>query len=643
MKRRNKNKLVEPEGKECRGLLTLGSLLPFLLVSIFVFLRLLLYYNQFLGREVYLKYDEAIYAMLSQRFLAGDLTNALNPYWNAGFPIFTIPFYLLTRQWEDAQFLVSVTAHTLLVFVLYFTLRRTSQFLAILSAFLLAFSSPIEKLFVLWGGVTEPLYLLFFWLAIYFSWQGLVGKKIKNYALSGLFFGLAYFTRTEVIYTMVIFLLITFLSFIFKKRTEFTLRIFTNKITIGAVIGAILVYLYSPLTKLAKFTTLKFLIVKSARSIFFASLFLLAALLGLFFERKQINLFRALKQIAPRIGVVIAIFLLVNATYIAVISINLGRPTLSGKYAYLRSGHQFTPEPDRLTTWAQDIWSIDFPNYRSPYYDSTKLLPVIWKNLDNSLEAAWKRIGTNLGFYAYDNIFSNLLAWLTLFGFLAALLQRRFSFFALYLGVLWLGSFAFIAYFMDSAFRYLAFSFPIFYVYQAFAILVVGQTLSKINRSLLPITLITFCLFFFSKNVDTDGFRQVSKTNRYSDQKIIGDWLKEKGIDLIMARTEGISFYSGAKMIYMPAANPQTIIKFAKGWGVEYLLARPVESSWDYMRPIVNPNFNHPDLALKHQFEEGTLIWKVKLTEEEKLYNFRTDQDVNKRFDDINIDSQIKI
>ena len=93
----------------------------------------------------------------------------------------------------------------------------------------------------------------------------------------------------------------------------------------------------------------------------------------------------------------------------------------------------------------------------------------------------------------------------------------------------------------------------------------------------------------------------------------------------------------------MPAANPETIIKLAKGWGVEYLLARPLESSWDYMRSIANPKLNTPDLELKHKFPDGSLIWKVRLTENEKLYNFRTTQDVNKRTEDLNVNSQVKI
>ena len=95
-----------------------------------------------------------------------------------------------------------------------------------------------------------------------------------------------------------------------------------------------------------------------------------------------------------------------------------------------------------------------------------------------------------------------------------------------------------------------------------------------------------------------------------------------------MARTEGINYYANTQMVYIPAAPPEEIVKHAKGWGVEYIVSRPVESSWDYMRDIVNPNYKNPNLILVKQFEDSTLIWKVELTPWESEHNFRTDQKI---------------
>lgn len=606
----------------------------FLAILVILILRVVLY-RGLPDLESYLKYDEAIYAMLSQKFLNGEFNLAFHPYWNSGFPLINIPFYTLTGSWEQAQILVSIVSHILLVLVMYITLRRISLAVSLIAAFFTAFSPSFTKL-VTAGGVTEPFYILLFWLAVYFGWQTLSTGKTKIAALAGLFFGLAYLTRTEVIYTLGMFLLFLTLSVFLESKTFPSF----SKFTLAALLGGGLAYLYIPFTKLPKFTTFKFNIFYTTRGIFFALPFIIAAVLSIFFKRNKTSLMSGVKRLIPIFLSLLIVFLLVNLPYVVTISKNLGKPTLSGKYSFIGSAHPFTPEKDRLTTWAQDIWSIDFHNYSSPYYDSGAMFAKMWKFIDHALEATWKRLGTNLDFLAHDNVFSDFEALLIMLGFTLAILQEKFRKFAFYLFVLWLGSFVFVSHFMDAAARYLAFSFPLFYFAQAVAVIGVARLFSKIRPNFFPWAAIIFAIWYFDKNFDTKSFTPASRTIASLDQKIIGDYLKSESIDLIMARTEGVVFYANAKIVYLPAANPETIIKFAKAWGVEYLLARPTESSWDYMRPIADPGFKHPDLVLKHKFEDGSLVWQVKLTQEEKLHNFRTDRDVNQRFTDINVNSQ---
>lgn len=607
---------------------------PILLVFLFVLLRAFIY-RELPGLSYYFGYDDAIYAIISQRFVNGDFNSAFHPYWNSGFPLATLPFYFLTRSWESSQILVSMVSHILLIVVMYLTLRKISLPLAVVASFFAAFSPSFAKL-VTAGGITEPLYVLLFWLAIYFGWQAITVKKVNYYAFAGLFFGLAYLTRTEVIYTLSIFLAFSVLAFFLKLRAFPSF----NKITFLTLAGGVLAYLFIPLTRLSKFTTFQFMIFRSTRGILFALPFAIVAVISIFFEWNKTPLMAGLKKLVPNLIILLIVFLLVNLPYAITISRNLNHPTLSGKYAYIGSAHPFTPEKDRITTWAQDIWSVDFPNYKSPYYDSSRVLPQIWKYLDHALEATWKRLGTNINFFAHDNVFTDFEAGLILFGFIAAFLQTKFRKFVFYLFILWLVSFALVSHFMDAAARYLAFSFPLFYIAQAFAVISIGSLLSRIRPVLLPLAIIIFVVWYLDKKIDFKDFTPAHRAFSNPDQKMIGDYLKSQGINLIMARTEGLSFYSGAKMIYLPAANPETIVNFAKTWGVEYLVARPNEASWDYMRVITNPNFSNRDFELKHKFEDGTLIWKVKLTENEKLHNFRTDKDVNKRSEDININSQ---
>jgi hypothetical protein len=186
---------------------------------------------------------------------------------------------------------------------------------------------------------------------------------------------------------------------------------------------------------------------------------------------------------------------------------------------------------------------------------------------------------------------------------------------------------------MESTKRYLAYSYPLVIVAYAITIFSVGSLgayflkqsgLKLVGRLVGLIIILTLCSIYFRGNFSLSKIFHGEKINRFADQKQLGDWIKSQGIEVIMARTEGISFYSGAKMVYIPAAPPDVIVDFAKNWGVEYILSRPHESSWPYMKVMVDPNFKHKDLRLIHSFPDGSLVWRVSLTDAEKKENFRT-------------------
>ncbi len=545
--------------EKLKRLLKSRLILGLLVVTIFAIFRIVSYYNIFLVRDVYLQGDDAIYAMLSQRFLEGDFLHAFHPYWNSGFPIFTIPFYLITHSWEKAQILLSMTASVALIFVMYFTLGRTSLVLGIIAAYVVAFSTSLEDL-TLFVGLTEPLYILLLWLAIFFSWKIVQTNQLKYYAFAGGFFGLAYLIRTDAAYTI----LAVFLSI------------------------------------------------------------LLALILG--------SKFHSLQDIKLNLLKILAFFLmffLINIPYVAVISQNLSKPTISGKYGYLVAGHFFTPEKDRLTTFAHDIWSTDYPNYSSLFYDYEGVLKEYLRRRDTILEYFPKKFNELLSFYFNGNLFKQFEISLVLIGIIAGLVQRKFLKFTLFLLIIWFGTFLGVANFMDTAKRYLAFSYPFLFTAIALAVLslsnlvgkiIEGQKQKKFGKLAGLIVILIFFTIYFSVY---DSFNRDGGM-RNSDQKEIGDWIKSQNIDVIMARTEGISFYSGAKLVYVPSAPPDVIVDFAKNWGVEYILSRPHESSWPYMKAMVDPNFKHKDLKLIHSFDDGTLVWKVSLTDEEKRYNYRT-------------------
>lgn len=620
--------------------------LPILLIIIFTSFRAFSFFNDLVSKKVYLYSDDAIYATLSQRFLNGDFLEAFHPYWNSGFPMATIPFYLLTKSWENAQFLLSIWAMIVLIPIIYFTLKNISQFLAVIAAFIAAFSPSISKLVNTWG-ISEPIYLIWIWLGVYFGWRTITNRSFRNLILTGIFFGLAYLTKTEAMFVFMGFLGFFTLDYFFERRPKSPKKL--SKLSILSVIVLFLTYIGSFLVDTKLFTKTSLEYHPSARLLLFSYAVFAAAIFGVFFRKKKQAGSLIFKDLINRIFIILIFFFIINLPYILAISTQLGRPALNGKYAVFGSGHQFSPEKDRLTTWAQDIWSIDFPNFKSIYYDPNHAKKIAWKELDTGIEFMWKKIVANLELYKSKNIFTNSEFNIAAIGLILVLMMPKLRKLGLYLLVIWLISLMWISYAMEVSQRYLAFSFPFFYTFYAFFIWVIAKYLSiliskKLKWLSLSLVGMSFLLFFtYENNLTLSNYLAPLGGSVYYDQKQIGDFLRSKNINLIMARTEGISFYSGAKLVYLPAANPQTIVKFAKAWGVEYVLARPVESSWEYMRDITNPNFSYPDLSLYHQFDDGSLIWKISLTEEEKLHNFRTDRDVNQKFDNVNVDSQTKI
>lgn len=253
-------------------------LVGLLLVLFFVLLRGIFYYNHLQGREVYFYSDNAIYAILAQRFLDGDILGAFNPYWNSGFPLATIPFYLLSGKWETAQIMLSMVSHLLLILVIYLTLYKISKSLAILSSFLVAFSNGFGKLVMVWG-ITEPFYVLLYWLAIYFGWRAINTKRMREFAIAGLFFGLAYLTRTEVIYSLGIFLIIASGVFLVRKKKKLSI----TKLSIFFLIAAAVPYIYF----------------RSTRGIFFALIFIGIFIVTIIFEHKKNFFFRS-EEIGPK-------------------------------------------------------------------------------------------------------------------------------------------------------------------------------------------------------------------------------------------------------------------------------------------------------------------------------------------------------
>lgn len=547
--------------------ISLCLLLPIILIKIAIF------YSHISGRFVYFWSDDAIYATLTKRFINGDFMHAFHPYWNPGFPLATIPFYLITGSYEHAQILVSMTSSVLLIIVMFWFFRKFSIFLGFITAFVTAFSVSLYIL-VINEGITEPLYILLLWLAISIGWISLIKKKYILYFLTGLVMGAAYLVRTEIVAIFLIFLA--------------------------------MIVIHD------------------------------------FFLHKTIKVKKWKKILVIEILLVIIGFMLINIPYITIQSIQLGKFTLSGKYAFFGTGPFYSIETDRYSTVAQDIWSVDFPNYNSPYYDTAKARDLFIKFLLNGtiLQGGQKSFVKALSIYHSVNtpaFFVNFGLWLSCFGLIFGFILKKFRWLTIYFFVLWFGEFIWVIVFMAPHYRYLVFALPFFIYLQSLSIFVMSFYFVKFLKKFLFSScniifeklIILFIMgivlgIFFFQNIDVKDITYIQLIKRNEDHKIIGEWLKSHNINLFGGRREGVAFYADAKLVYMPSESPQKIIKYMKAWGIEYLLVRPDEVGYDNVAPIAEKSFLNPDLKMVNQFDDGTLLWKIHLTDKEKEINQRT-------------------
>ena len=509
------------------------------LIILLVVVRLIFYLKDLIRWNFYLWGDNAIYAILAKRFMVFDFWNAFHPYWNPGFPIATIPYYLLTHSWEASQILVSITACILLAVVTYWFLGKYSSLLGFLAAFVILFSASFYKV-VFYEGISELLYILFMCLGIFHGWFAISKNSLKSLLIASVFFGLALLTRSDI---MIVF---------------------------------------------ASYITLYVLLKRTKKSIVYAIL--------------SVGAFAAI--VSP---------------YIYFQSRQIGKFTISGKYAFYGTGPYYALEKDRNTTMAQDVWAVDFVDYHSPYYDPSRAKSLMLKFLKNGTLYNNFKDGIVGGFRILaknnsDNFFIVGSPFLSLIGLVVGTIDNKFRKFTLYLFVFWIASLVWVALFMQAYYRYLTYSLPYIVYLESLALYALWNFVKnkkgvKIASLLL---LLILCAIYF-KNIDFQEKEKLVKRSDYHEQKTIGEYLKTHEIYLFMGRREGMSLYSGAKLVYMPSSTPEEIIDYMKKWRVEYLVVDPNEVGYAYVAPIADPRFNDKDLSLVKEFEDGILLWKLNL------------------------------
>ncbi len=326
----------------------------------------------------------------------------------------------------------------------------------------------------------------------------------------------------------------------------------------------------------------------------------------------------------------------------------VGRLTLSGKYAYVGTGPFFSPEKDRPTTLAQDIWATDYIDYSSPYFDPQRAKNFLLATLANGFLIDNTVKVFNASLYTYRTtgaFFTGYGLYLAFIGLIFGTLHKKFRLLTLYLSLMWLAGLIWVSLFMLADYRYLVYAFPFFFYLEGLAIYASYRLIASLagllkKRKIVYLSLIIaqiilpgFLLVdFFVRNINFYVFTNTKYTGLNKDFKLIGEWIKSQEITVIGARQEAITFYSDAKLVYMPYGTPDQIIKYMKLWGVEYLLVRPTEVGYAFAAPIYDKNLKNPDLTLMHRFWDGSLVWKIKLTDQEKQMNERIKREKKDKF-----------
>jgi hypothetical protein len=155
-----------------------------------------------------IKWDEPDYLRLGYNLLHGaGFTAGLHPeaHYTPLYPIVSGLSYLLVHDWEWASNLPYILCGTALLLPVYaLACRLYDRQTATIAVLLLACFPPLVTGVLFWGTMTEPLYLLLIYTALWSTWRSLQfgeerRRSLASVTLAGVCFGLAYLSRPEAI------------------------------------------------------------------------------------------------------------------------------------------------------------------------------------------------------------------------------------------------------------------------------------------------------------------------------------------------------------------------------------------------------------------------------------------------------------
>jgi len=148
-----------------------------------------------------IRWDEPDYLWLGKNLLSGrgyTIIGVPELHYTPLFPLLAGGVYLLTGNPELGSSFWYVLLGALLVVPVYLLARRMyARRVAMLSAALVAVFSGLSSAVLYWGTMTEPLFILIIYCALWVAAIALEGDKLWTYAVVGGLISLAYLSRPE--------------------------------------------------------------------------------------------------------------------------------------------------------------------------------------------------------------------------------------------------------------------------------------------------------------------------------------------------------------------------------------------------------------------------------------------------------------
>lgn len=165
----------------------------------------------FLGCRLVLSGDEVHYAESLHRFMEGKFVEGLSDYWSFFYPLLALPFGKLYGSAEPALRLLSVLCGGAVVVPGILTARRLwGDRVALFAGILLALHPNLIQFSA--SALTESLHAFLLLTALYLFVRFLRDGNYWIPVISGIVLGLAYMTRQEAQFILVLFVVVFFLA-----------------------------------------------------------------------------------------------------------------------------------------------------------------------------------------------------------------------------------------------------------------------------------------------------------------------------------------------------------------------------------------------------------------------------------------------